>query len=150
MPKVVHPTAKPIVAKPAPSTTKSAHVDDVANDSEEGDPIGEARAKSSSTTAVNTDGFAAKSIAGAPKVTLVDVLAVAALPSSQRIAGWRTAHFDDAKAACTKRMEEDPHAPLASMLDIKADIGPSLDEQPPLPAAIERQLQRFQASGGKL
>lgn len=81
---------------------------------------------------------------------LKDVLATAAAPSSQRIAGWRTARYDRAKAALTRKMEREPSTPMKGMLDPKADIGPSPGKIPPLAAAVERTAARLHASGRRL
>lgn len=81
---------------------------------------------------------------------LKEVLATAAAPSSQRIAGWRSARYDRAKAALTQTMERDPSTPMKGVLDPKADIGPSPGKIPPLVAALERTAARFHASGRKL
>jgi monoamine oxidase len=82
-------------------------------------------------------------------VKLKDVLAVAALPSSQRIEGWRTKHFDVAKASVSRELEADPKRPLHKLLDMRADIGPVLDKIPSLPDSIARVVARYVKGGMK-
>jgi monoamine oxidase len=82
-------------------------------------------------------------------VTLDDILAIARLPSSKRIPGWRTARFDKAKAFATKVFETNPDAPMKPMLDPKADIGPTLSKIPTLPEALERIGARYRAQNMK-
>jgi monoamine oxidase len=83
------------------------------------------------------------------EVKLKDVLAVASKPSSQRIEGWRTKHFDMAKFLISRELEADPKRPLHLLLDMKADLGPALTKIPRLPEAVSRVLARYSAGGMK-
>jgi predicted NAD/FAD-dependent oxidoreductase len=84
------------------------------------------------------------------RVTMKQILAIAALPSSKRIVGWRTPAFDKQKAFVTQVFETNPSTPLKPLLDLKADIGPELHEIPPLPDALERVGALFAKQRAKM